>query len=82
MDDFGRTIAVRHAIETEYNAEMVLKGLAWAFGKYTLDYADLEDAINKPGVGVWQAETQAPWGYRAAKWEGATQIAPGLSNQG
>lgn len=75
-DGFGRTIAVCHVNEVDLNAEMVSQGFAWAFRKYSTDYAELEDTIRRTGKGIWQAKTQTPWEYRAAKWEVAAQESP------
>lgn len=76
QDDYGRTIAVCLSAGEDINAAMISSGMAWAFRKYALDYADLEDAARAGGLGVWQAETTTPWDFRAEKWEVAEQKAP------
>lgn len=70
-DLYGRVIAICRAGGTDIGAEMVTAGLAWAFRKYSEDYVPLEGNANLRRVGVWQAENEAPWEYRARKWEGA-----------
>jgi hypothetical protein len=55
---------------------MVATGNAWAFRKYSVDYADLEDKAHHEHVGVWQADTQPPWDYRTEKWAVAEQESP------
>ena len=75
-DDYDRTIAVCFADGEDVNAAMVDAGLAWAFRRFSLDYAPNEDRARAAGVGVWRAPTQAPWDYRARRWEVAAQEAP------
>lgn len=75
-DGYGRMIAVCYTDGRDINAEMVRTGHAWAFRRYSEDYAGLEDATKAKGVGVWEAETQTPWDYRAEQWSFAEQEAP------
>lgn len=52
------------------NKELVKKGLAWHFKKYSdnLDYAKLEIKARKLRVGVWSDPTPiAPWEFRKMK---------------
>ncbi|MBP1874038.1 endonuclease YncB(thermonuclease family) [Ensifer adhaerens] len=76
QDGYGRTIGVCKIGSTNLNAAMVQTGHAWAFRKYSEDYADLEEIAHQNHVGIWQAETEAPWDYRAHKWDVAKQAAP------
>jgi hypothetical protein len=55
---------------------MVLDGYAWAFRRYSEDYAGDEDLASQQGLEIWQANTQTAWDYRAAKWDVAAQEAP------
>ena len=75
-DGYGRTIGVCMAGGVNLNEQMVINGSAWAFRRYSVDYAPLEDSVRETGIGIWQAETQTPWDYRSAKWEVAAQVAP------
>ncbi|MCV9964055.1 thermonuclease family protein [Pararhizobium sp. BT-229] len=75
-DGYGRTIGVCIANGIDVNARMVETGNAWAFVKYSTDYAPIENAAREAGIGVWQANTEAPWAYRAHKWDVAKQEAP------
>jgi endonuclease YncB( thermonuclease family) len=76
-DDYGRTIGVCVATDgTVVNARMVETGNAWAYMKYSKDYAPLEKAARDAGIGVWQAKTEEPWVYRSHKWDVAKQDAP------
>jgi len=75
-DDYGRTIAVCFVRGEDVNAKMVASGFAWAFRKYSNDYADTEDQARRLKVGIWQAPTQPAWDYRSEKWDVAQQAAP------
>jgi endonuclease YncB( thermonuclease family) len=75
-DDFGRTLAVCTAGGAELNRALVDDGFAWSFRRYSHDYDEAEDAAHARGVGIWQAETEPAWQYRAHRWEAAAQQAP------
>ncbi len=75
-DEFDRTIAVCAADDVDVNAEMVRTGHAWAFRKFSQGYISHEREARIDRVGVFQAETQTPWAYRAARWEVAAQVSP------
>jgi hypothetical protein len=76
-DDFDRIIAVCMVGSQDINRAMVLDGFAWAFHRYSEDYAADEELAIGRGHGIWQAPTQTAWDYRTAKWEVAIQKAPG-----
>ncbi len=76
LDDYDRVIAVCEVNGTEINRAMVSDGYAWAFRKFSEDYAVDEDGAAHRGVQIWQASTQTAWDYRAAKWDVAMQEAP------
>lgn len=75
-DDYGRTLAVCTAGDVELNRALVDGGFAWSFRRYSHDYDGAEDAAHARGVGIWQAETEPAWQYRAHRWEAAAQQAP------
>jgi endonuclease YncB( thermonuclease family) len=75
-DGYGRLIAVCTVNGVDMNRAMVEHGLAWAFVKYSRDYEDVETAARGERIGVWQAETETPWDYRAHKWDVARQASP------
>ncbi|MBD9652917.1 thermonuclease family protein [Ensifer sp. ENS09] len=75
-DPYGRVIAVCTADGRDINAEMVGSGYAWAFRKFSEDYTGLEQEARLAHLGVWQAETEAPWDFRATKWTAAVSQAP------
>jgi endonuclease YncB( thermonuclease family) len=65
VDTYGRTIGVCTVDGMDINAAMVSAGLAWAFRRYSNDYVGLEDDARARGFGIWQADTEAAWDYRA-----------------
>ena len=75
-DGYGRTIGVCVVDDRDINAVMVTNGLAWAFRKYSMDYATIEDTARERRVGVWQAPTVTPWDYRAERWAHSQQQSP------
>lgn len=70
-DRYGRLIAVCRVGSLELNAEMVRRGLAWAFVRYSRRLADVESEARKRRTGIWQGDNQPPWSYRAEKWSQA-----------
>lgn len=77
IDDYGRTIATCFDANLDLNKEMVLKGLAWAFLKYSSVYEEEQEYAKRARAGIWQAETQPAWEFRAERWSVAQQKAPG-----
>lgn len=75
-DQYGRIIAVCYVDEAEINETLVREGLAWAFTRYSNDYVALEAAARLGRLGVWQGEAEAPWDYRANRWERAASESP------
>jgi endonuclease YncB( thermonuclease family) len=75
-DDYGRVIAICWAGGLDLNAEMVSTGYAWAFRRYSDDYADIEDRARGIEVGIWRAPTQTAWEFRDERWAVAAQEAP------
>ena len=70
-DKYGRMLGVCVAGGVDLNAEMVRSGLAWAFVKYSSLYVREEAEARAAKIGVWQADTQTAWDYRAARWASA-----------
>jgi endonuclease YncB( thermonuclease family) len=75
-DAYGRIIARCLAGDRDLGGEMAALGLAWAYREYSEDYAGVETAARSQGLGVWQGTAQAPWEYRANRWERAVVDAP------
>lgn len=75
-DAYGRIIARCLAGDRDLGGEMAAVGLAWAYREYSEDYAGVEAAARRQGIGIWQGAAQAPWEYRANGWERAVADAP------
>jgi endonuclease YncB( thermonuclease family) len=75
-DSYGRTLSLCHIGGTDVGGMMVDLGLAWSFRKYAHDYDAAEDAAHRSRRGVWQAETEAPWDYRARRWAESLDSGP------
>lgn len=76
LDKYGRTLGICFVAGKDINAEMVRRGLAWAFVRYSKTYVEVEAEARRAKIGVWQAETVAPWDYRAKRWQTAETAAP------
>ena len=76
LDGYGRTVAVCSSGGLDLGRTMVSRGMAFAFRKYSADYAAEEDEARRRRIGVWQADTETPWDYRAWKWKAGVQEAP------
>ena len=76
LDAYDRVIATCHADNLNINAEMVLRGQAFAFRKYSKRYIYEESQARSAKVGLWAGSAQMPWEYRAKKWEVADKGAP------
>lgn len=75
-DDFDRTISVCFADNLNINSQLVSEGHAWAFRRYSEDFAAEEEAARAKRLGVWQADTQTAEDFRAERWHVAAQMAP------
>ncbi|MTI42683.1 endonuclease YncB(thermonuclease family) [Roseibium hamelinense] len=75
-DAYGRRIATCFSGGRDLNAALVRSGYAFAFVKYDSTYEADEQLARQSGAGVWAGVAEAPWDYRAAKWQSAGQTAP------
>jgi endonuclease YncB( thermonuclease family) len=75
-DKYERMLAICFSGDTDVNAEMVRRGFAWAFVKYSRIYVAEEAEARGRGVGIWQAPTMTAWDHRAGRWETAQRTAP------
>lgn len=76
LDEYNRMLAICYADGFDLGKTMVSSGMAWAFRRYGNAYDEVEDAVRATGLGIWQAETEAPWDYRAKRWAVGDQDAP------
>lgn len=75
-DKYGRILGACQVGDLDINAEMVRRGQAWAFVKYSSIYAELEVEARARRIGIWQGEAEPAWEFRKKRWQGAEQIAP------
>jgi endonuclease YncB( thermonuclease family) len=75
-DKYDRMLGVCFAGGIELNAEMVRRGHAWAFVKYSQAYVPQEAEARRARAGIWQGPAEAAWDYRAARWQAAETTAP------
>ncbi|MGY6646569.1 MAG: thermonuclease family protein [Salinarimonas sp.] len=64
IDRYRRIIGECFADGTNLNAALVAEGLAFAYRRFSRDYAALEDAAREAGRGIWAGTVQAPWDHR------------------
>lgn len=76
VDRYDRMLGVCRVDGRELNAEMVRRGLAWAFVKYSASYVTVEAEARASGAGVWQGEAEPPWIFRENRWSTAETLAP------
>jgi endonuclease YncB( thermonuclease family) len=75
-DRYARVLAICRVGSLELNAEMVQRGLAWAFVRYSQRLVGIEAEARARRVGIWQAENEPAWSYRARRWSAAQDGAP------
>jgi endonuclease YncB( thermonuclease family) len=75
-DGYGRVIATCFTGGTDLGQELVDKGLAWAFRRYSTEYVDAETRAKSRAIGIWSDDFLPPWDYREARWNRAIQEAP------
>lgn len=75
-DQYGRTLGKCYADGVDVGEEMVRRGFAWAFVRYSDTYIDVEAQAREERVGIWQSLTMPAWEFRAQRWEAAEAAAP------
>jgi endonuclease YncB( thermonuclease family) len=63
-DRYGRTVALCRADGVDLGAEMVRRGMAWAFVRYSHDYVPQEAAAKREGKGVHAYACIPAWEWR------------------
>lgn len=77
LDRYGRILGVCFAGALEINDEMVRRGFAWAFVKYSRSYVEAEAEARTMRLGIWQGDASPAWVYRERAWAAADDAAPG-----
>lgn len=75
-DRYHRQVSVCFVDGLDVGEQMVAKGQAWAFTKYSRDYSDQEKTAKELKLGIWQANNIPAWKFRKNRWKIGTQIAP------
>ena len=76
IDEYERRIASCSHGGVDLSTWLVSEGLALAFRRFSPRLVPEEGAAIAAGRGLWQTTFQAPWDYRAQRWEMAVQEAP------
>lgn len=63
-DRYGRVVAKCFADGLDIGRELVRKGLALAYRRYSGDYIPDEDFARENRLGVWSGEFTVPWEWR------------------
>ena len=64
IDRYKRRISVCYAGPNDINAEMVKRGWAVAYRRYSKDYINEEELAKKYKLGIWQGKFIKPWDWR------------------
>lgn len=75
-DRYGRLLAECMTPQGSLNRELVRRGLAWAFVKYSRRYVDDEARARSQALGIWQNQNAPAWAFRANRWASAETQAP------
>lgn len=70
-DAYGRLLGTCRVGGVEINRTLVREGLAWAFVRYSRDYVSEEGEARAAKRGVFAAENEPPWQFRAARFQNA-----------
>ena len=76
LGKYGRVIGDCVAGKINLSAQMVLDGAAWAFVKYSSDYALHETTAQRKKRGIWALTCQKAWNYRTRRWAQHAPNAP------
>ena len=63
-DRYNRMIAVCYSGTVNLNAELVRKGWALAYRRYSKDYVSIEQEAQNDARGMWVGEFEMPWKWR------------------
>ena len=76
LDKYGRMLGVCMVGRLDINAELVRRGYAWAFVRYSKVYVGQEAEARARLLGIWQGPAMPAWDYRAQRWTDASPSAP------
>lgn len=73
FDQYKRFVGICLVSAVELNRTMVIEGHAWAFIRFSQDYAAVERDARVAKLGVFATENTAPWDFRSGAWQTAAQ---------
>lgn len=76
FDDYGRLLARCSVNDLDLGEELVRRGYALAYRRYSDAYISVEQEAERAGSGVWAGAFVAPWTYRNARWTAGGESAP------
>ena len=68
-DRYGRLIAVCRADGRDINAQMVARGAAFAYRKYSRDYVGQEAQAKRAALGIWLKELREAQNLSQREWD-------------
>ncbi len=75
-DRYGRWVASCRVGNVDLGARMVEEGLAWAYTRYSDDYARVEARAKTTRLGLWRSATKPAWDWRKARKAAAPAQTP------
>ena len=63
-DRYSRTLAICFKANIDINREMVKRGLALAYRKYSNIYIEYEELAKSNKLGIWKSSFIKPWNWR------------------
>ena len=76
LDKYGRLLGICFVDGVDINAQMVRRGYAWAFVRYSKRYVAEEAIAKTAALGIWQGPAVPAWEYRAQRWTTVAVNAP------
>ena len=76
FDNYDRLIGTCESNSNNVSRAMVSAGWALAFRKFSTDYVSDEQSAQASKRGLWAGSFDAPWDYRARRWQTAVEAAP------
>lgn len=76
IDRYGRMLGICAVDGQDINAEMVRRGMAWAFVKYSRRYEAIEEEARRKRIGIFEGDNETAADYRARKWQTAENTVP------
>ena len=67
LDRYRRIVATCYRAGVDIGQEMVRRGLAMAYRRFSRVYVPDEAGARVRGVGIWQGSFAAPWDWRKAR---------------